>query len=272
MDIYGVVNMDIVGSRKLSGDNRSKVQETIKNYMDCIYDEYSEILIAPIGFTLGDEWQLITKEPSQCYNLIHKFQQLLWKDEIDIYAGIGIGSISTRIYKDTREMDGECFINARKAIKLVKEKNSYNNNYITSKNNRVLFFTDVDKNNNFFYDSLRNQKSQIGWEDEVALTNVYNTSYWGDSYKHLNLFNLINIIIENTEILKSRMTTKQKQTYVDYLKLGSYRKVIKESSSNNHRESTSSISQKINKAEFFTIQRNHEMVEQLLRYYSELGR
>ncbi len=272
MKLYGVVNMDIVKSRKLSTDNRIKIQEKISYYIDYVNKEYSDILIAPIGFTLGDEWQLITKQPSECYNIIHRFQQLLWNDEVDIYAGIGIGYISTKIYSDTRKMDGECFLNARKAINYVKEKNSYSNKYINSKNNRVLFFIDTDKTKNFFHDYLRRQESEVIWEDEIALTDIYENTNWNNSYQQLNFFNLINIIIENTEVLKSKITKKQKQTYIDYLKHRSYRKIISYNKNNNKDESVSSISQKINKSEFFTIQRNHQMIEQLLRYYCELGR
>lgn len=78
----------------------------------------------------------------------------------------------------------------------------------------------------------------------------------------LPLGKIINLIIENNEIFKAKMSPKQKETYIKYFNSESYSKLSKELN-----ESTSSISPKMNIAEYFTIQRNHEMVSQLLEKY-----
>ena len=90
MKLYGVVIMDIKGSRNIK--NRPYIQEKLQAHMDELNYKYKKILPVPIKFTLGDEWQLITEQPYECYNFIEEFQQLLWADNIKIYAGIWSGS------------------------------------------------------------------------------------------------------------------------------------------------------------------------------------
>ncbi len=102
MKLYSVVNMDIVGSRNIK--DRNLLQYNLNNYLNQINQKYRNILSVPITITLGDEWQLITDKLSESYNLIHEFQQLLWKDRIEIYAGIGIGELKTPIFEDIRKM------------------------------------------------------------------------------------------------------------------------------------------------------------------------
>lgn len=270
MKLYGVVTMDIVGSRK--ANKRADIQENLDRYITYMNNKHGDILTAPICFTLGDEWQLISHEPSQCYNLIHEFQQLLWKDHIDFYAGIGIGPLSTQEYQDIRKMDGPCFLAAREAINVTKNQARMRNKHIHSKNNRVYFKSWGANSNNesdiFYQHALERYQSQSSNRvlDEVALTSVHRHDISLKLPENLTLENTINVIIENNEILKSRMTQKQRRTYLDYMELGSYREMAKNCGENSGM-SIGGISQKLNNAEYFTIQRNHEMVTSLLSYY-----
>lgn len=249
--------MDIVSSRKINRDLRKKIQHKLIQHIEYINKKYKDILVTPVELTLGDEWQLVTDKPEESYNLIHEFQKLIWKDDFQFYAGIGIGTLSTDIYKDTRKMDGECFVNARRAIEIVKN-NSYTHKYIHSKNNRVFFYSS-NIENNISYLHLNNSNLK-----EVAATN--NDEIEIDN--NINISNLINTIIENNEILINRMTKKQQEVYLDYIELGTYRKIIEK----NTKETIGGISQKLNNAEFFTIQQNYKMIEGLLKYYCDLRR
>lgn len=75
MCIYGVVNIDMVNSRKLS--NRPKVQDDLKEYIKSANLDYRDYLLAPITVTLGDEWQIVLKDPSNSYKFIELFQNFL---------------------------------------------------------------------------------------------------------------------------------------------------------------------------------------------------
>lgn len=117
MGLYGVVVMDIVGSRNIR--ERGQLQAFLINCIGKMNQKHSLILTTPISITLGDEWQLITHYPAECYNLVHEFQQLLWEFEIDFYAGIGIGRLSTPVFEEVRFMDGPCFNLAREAVNII---------------------------------------------------------------------------------------------------------------------------------------------------------
>ncbi|MDF2519926.1 MAG: hypothetical protein K0R84_554 [Clostridia bacterium] len=292
MELYGVVTMDIVGSRSL--ENRPEVQDRLDSFINEVNKDYSQYLAAPINFTIGDEWQLITSYPDMVYEFIHLFQQELWQMGIKFYAGIGIGSISTNLYDDSRKMDGPCFIAAREAINICKNKPRYGRerSYIYSKSNKVFFkhfvkkgYANTVKTNydEFIIYNLLDKMNQYKFHKqnaEAAITTDINQEkepyesllFSDDNYqdKNLKLYaleSIINLTIENNEILKSKMTLKQKEIYKQYFNAGSYRKIAEKKV-----RSISSISQSLNAAEYYTIQRNHNMVRLLIKDYCELLR
>jgi hypothetical protein len=279
MKLYGVVTMDIVGSRNLV--NRPDIQELLDEYIQYINEKYLQYLAAPVSFTLGDEWQLITNCPSKVYDFVHLFQQKLWGLGVRFYAGIGIGELSTAIYNDVRKMDGECFIAARQAIEISKNKMHYSrrNNYVYSKNNKVFFkyLGKYQDNSKTIFDTeyvleLLKNVSEFDLDDrvlEVALSTDIdefpqrNITMTNDiSFRLAVLENVINLIIENNEILKDKMTNKQKEIYVQQFNTGSYRKIVEQ-----YGGSISNISQSLNVAQYYAIQNNHSMVKVLIKIY-----
>lgn len=238
MRIYGVINMDVVGSRKIK--DREQFQNRLDNYISLVYKKYLAILPASISITLGDEWQLITDAPHECYNLVHQFQQLLWPEGAELYAGIGIGDLSTSINDDIRKMDGTSFHMAREALYVAKRKPGKKSGYSGSKHNRVFFKS--DKNAVRSYEPVSDGSLQAPGIDDI-----------------------INTIIDNNEVHKSKMTKKQKDTYINYVKYGSYREMVRTQTEGTG-GSIAAISQKLNTAEYFTIQHNHEIVGRLLKY------
>ena len=278
MKLYGVVNMDIVGSRKIK--DRQQFQTKLNQTISRMNEKYHNILLCPAAITLGDEWQLITGRPSESYNLVHEFQQFLWEDHLDLYAGIGIGELSTPVFDDLRKMDGPCFHNAREAINIAKNVNKLKNNYNINKLNRVFFLTgqipydrlDFNILNFFYMSKSRYNDSAKQTMQEIAATiekNIKRNA--GDILiRKILLEKAINLIIENNEILKAKMTKKQKEIYISYFRLGSYRKIIR-SGTGSCKETTGGISQKLNNASYFTIQRNHSMVSELIEYTCSTG-
>jgi hypothetical protein len=253
MKLYGVVIMDIVDSRKIV--ERHQFQQRFNLIISRISKKHADILAAPIAITLGDEWQVVTRRPSECYNFVHEFQQILWNDGINLYAGIGLGTLTTPEDPDIRKMDGPCFHFAREAVNIAKGKIKGRNKFIYSKKNRV------------FLEASDIKFLTVNWQEVAATSNTTITQRCSTT-ETVTVPHLINIIIENNEILKAKLTPKQKRVYLDYLEHGSYRNII----STKDDGSIGAISQKLNNAEFFTIQRNHEMVKLLLDYYTMLER
>lgn len=272
MKLYGVVNMDIVGSRLVR--DRRQLQTQINRYIDHINSKYRDTLACPAAVTLGDEWQLITLKPSESYNMVHEFQQLLWCDDMELYAGIGIGELSTPIADDIRKMDGSCFHIARRAINIAKNFNKFKSNYSLNKLNRVFLMTNQIPNEsidfnvlNYYFTSKASYNEDMAQEIAVAREN--DTGY-GFSGMQILYERVINLIIENNEVLKAKMTKKQKEIYISYTKLRSYRKIV-ELGGGDSKKTIGGISQKLNNASYFTIQRNHNVVSALLDAYCKGG-
>ncbi|ATW26943.1 SatD family protein [Candidatus Formimonas warabiya] len=263
MGLFGVINMDIVNSRKMK--ERKTFQNNLLDFIETMNQKYlNTLLVAPIRIILGDEWQIVLKKPAQCYRVIHEFQQFLWQSGLEAYAGFSIGTISTEVFDDNRIMDGPVFVAAREALLVVKKNAKNHAKSLFSKRNRVFLY---DGEYPYLYlernMAMHSEKSAF---EEVAAALEPESSFPSVSDRLL-LVKIINLLIENNEILKEKMSPKQKDTYIKYFNSPSYRRLSEEL-----KESTSSISQKLNIAEYFTIQRNHQMVSQLLELYGSLRR
>ncbi|MBV7274212.1 hypothetical protein I6U48_14995 [Clostridium sp. PL3] len=77
MGVFAVVNIDIAGSRKLK--DRKVLQEDLRAYIQKLNLELKDILLTPMRITLGDEWQVVLKEPNKSYYIINRFQSHLRK-------------------------------------------------------------------------------------------------------------------------------------------------------------------------------------------------
>lgn len=240
--IYSVIDMDIVGSRNI--EFREVIQEKLRKYFFELNNKYSSILAANIGFTLGDEWQILLNAPEESYNMVFEINSYLKTLGIKTYAGIGIGSISTKVYSNTSDMDGKAFIYAREALNLCKERRSN----LSSKHNRVYLMGE--------YKFPLNKYSNI---KEVALTSLSNME------NNKTQTYVINTLIENTEILFNKVTLKQLEVMKLYEKYNSYNKMVHCGVIN----SKSDISQKLNAAEYFAIVNNKSCIRELLINYIE---
>lgn len=262
MKLYGVVVLDVVSSRKVK--DRKQLQVDLHQYIHKVNEQYSKILAAPIRITLGDEWQVITSSPAECYNIVSAFQQLFWKEDIEIYAGIGIGSVSTDITLDVGATDGPCFHLARQAIDIAKAGKN-NKRYISSKNNKVYFCSDLEE----FAETEYYSEIAAAAENE-NFTGVMNHPFSILKEEASLLGNLINVLIENTEILKSKVTSKQKNVILDYQRFDTYREIVALYREKNRPASIGNISEKLNASQYFTINRNQEMIKELLNHYCRI--
>ena len=241
--LYSVINMDIMNSRNIK--DRESIQNTIKVYLNSISQNYQSILVAPITMTLGDEWQIVLRDISESYNIFKEIQLFLKEHDIKCYGGLGIGSINTSISYDTREMDGEAFIFAREALEIAKSTTRFYNEYMSAKENRFYFKGITPKFKKYnINDSL----------DEVALT---------IEYDEVSINDMINTLIENNEVLESKITIKQREIIKLYEKYGSYNSIVKEFKNT----SKPSISQKLNSSNYFLVMHNRKLIKNLFKLY-----
>ncbi|WP_411681170.1 SatD family protein [Clostridium thailandense] len=251
MGVFAVVNIDIAGSRKLK--DRKVLQEDLRAYIQKLNLELKDILLTPMRITLGDEWQVVLKEPNKSYYIINRFQSHLRKKNISIYAGIGMGDISTNVYDNTTSMDGECFIKAREALNVSKNKNRYYNRELNSKKNNIYFNAEEISFENEFM-------KKASMFSEVAFTTSCEKEY------DLSINKVINTIIENNEVLKDKITDKQLEIIELYEEFGSYNNIIKQRAE----ISKADISQKLNVSNYFVINNNNFIIENLIASYCRM--
>lgn len=119
MNLYTVIIGDIIKSRELN--ERGEVQEKLKKTLKVINESFKDFIMVNFSIVLGDEFQGLLKNPEKSYEIIKKIQKEMYP--VKFRFGIGIGGISTPIYEQIGEMDGECFVRAREAIERAKRSN-----------------------------------------------------------------------------------------------------------------------------------------------------
>lgn len=250
MYIYSVINMDIVNSRKIL--DRLEFQSQLKEYFKKVDFKYEDILVAPITFTLGDEWQIVLRDVSKSYNIFNEIKNFLLLNNVQGYCGIGIGTISTNESNDTREMDGEAFIYARKAINTAKISNRFYNKEIHTKDCRAILMGKPIYMSNIYRQSDYDIE-EIGMK-EVAVT----------AEAQLHMVDIINGLIQNNEMIESKITHKQREIISLYENHGSYNEIEK----NYPQFSKSSISHKLTASNYFLTVNNKNLISNLLGVYT----
>lgn len=254
MAVYGAAILDVVDSRESA--NRAELQAILNRTIADFNELFREILPVPAGITIGDEWELLTDRPRHGYKLVAWFQAALRPRGIEIYAGLGLGGLSTPPAGEIRQLDGACFHLARQALAIAKGDLGPRRKHIYSKRNRVYLLAETGTS------SGNHGWLPAGGELAAAAEDA------GSQLSRVPLLEIANALIENTEILKSRMTRKQRETFAEYERLGSYRRMA---AAGGARQTPGAISQKLNKAEYFTIQRNEHLIGTLLAAMAEGG-
>lgn len=116
---YCAIIGDINKSRIL--ERRAKVQEKFKEAVATINKEFKNEIASKFLVTIGDEFQGLLKTPSQSYQLVRRFQDVI--EPVSFTFGIGIGTLATPLNpKEAIGMDGDCFYRARNAIQKAKKE------------------------------------------------------------------------------------------------------------------------------------------------------
>nr|WP_089964864.1 SatD family protein [Clostridium gasigenes] len=254
VNIYSVINIDLVKSRKI--ENRIEIQCKIKEYFLKLNNKYDNLLVSPITFILGDEWQIVIRDVKESYNIFTEIKLFLHLSKLDCYCGIGIGTISTNESNDTREMDGDAFIYAREAINIAKKSNRFYNEVIHTKDCKLVL-----KGNHI--DMTRNHNNQLLVNESDTLLECAVTSTEDDNIS-LGLIDIINNIMQNNEMIENKFTDKQIDIISLYEELGSYSNIEKEYPN----YTKSGISNKLSASNYFLTIYNKKVISKLLDIYA----
>lgn len=117
--IYTAIICDIVSSRHL--DNRSDLQYEIKHMLEDANKKFEDILVYPLSFTSGDEWECVLKYPCDYLSILKFFKEKI--PSLKLYTGVGIGNLELNDPGfRVNEVYGTSLYKAREAITIAKEK------------------------------------------------------------------------------------------------------------------------------------------------------
>jgi hypothetical protein len=114
------VTCDLIQSKKIQ--ERSKVQQELKNAVNVVNERYSKELLCPFTTVWGDSFQGALKSFDGFYQILNTFEQLI---STDFRCGVGIGDISTEFSSNTLEMDGLAFHRSQDALNIAKKERYY---------------------------------------------------------------------------------------------------------------------------------------------------
>jgi len=115
---YCAIIGDINKSRKLT--YRGRTQKKFQRAIDSINREYKHSIASRFLITIGDEFQGLLKSPADAYAVVKRFESVM--APVPFSFGIGIGTLSTPLRKESLGMDGQVFYNARTAIERAKKE------------------------------------------------------------------------------------------------------------------------------------------------------
>jgi len=117
-DPYVAIVGDIKKSKKI--DNRSEVQNKLKQVLEEINNKYKSDVSAKFIITLGDEFQGLLGNGINTIKIISEIERKMYP--IKMRFGVGIGKITTEVNKEMAlGADGPGYYKARNAIEYLKD-------------------------------------------------------------------------------------------------------------------------------------------------------
>lgn len=231
MKYYSVVNLTVEHAP-------DSVINTHPERFRRLLHSHSLDFVGHITQTSEQEWQMVFKNLSMVYPFLYYFlRELRLADEV-FYVGIGIGEISTLLSGDTRKMDGSSFAMARQSLNLAKTNcNNYMKHIPTP--NCHLYLSGFD---------------EIYRKNQEAKTFPFKLG-------NLSVDFTLNTLIQNNELLLSRITKKQWEVIECYERHTTYREVIQELP----HLSKSMISDRLKLSSYHRVKQNIKLISSLMK-------
>lgn len=105
---------DLSGSRDLAREQRKKVQDRLTELVEGLNSDFDGALLSRFTVTLGDEFQGLLSEPEVIPEILWRLRRDL--SSVEIWTGIGLGTLDTALREDAIGMDGPVFHRAREGV------------------------------------------------------------------------------------------------------------------------------------------------------------
>ena len=126
--IYSVLTGDIIGSRKISAEQKPRLPVLLRNLTDEAKQSFPGAILYRISIFRGDSWQIVIKKPELSLDIALFYRVALISQsenfKMDSRIGIGIGSVDFLPDDNISEGTGEAFSLSGQALERI-EKEEY---------------------------------------------------------------------------------------------------------------------------------------------------
>lgn len=105
---------DLSGSRDLARERRQHVQDQLSHLVEGLNSDFQEALLSLFTITLGDEFQGLLGDPGVIPEVLWRLRRNL--PSVEIWAGVGFGTLDTGLKEHAIGMDGPVFHRAREGV------------------------------------------------------------------------------------------------------------------------------------------------------------
>ncbi len=110
---YAVVTGDVVGSRKLSPDQRAHLVRILRRASGALHERFRDLVPFDVDFFRGDSWQFVVSKPERSVRAALFFRAYLKsqmaRSPVDTRLAIGLGRIDFLPQKAISTGDGEAY-------------------------------------------------------------------------------------------------------------------------------------------------------------------
>ncbi|MFE5392814.1 SatD family protein [Bacillus thuringiensis] len=144
-DMCLAISMDVVGSEKYS--DKSVIENKLSRITRSLNLRYKNYLVVPFQIRGGDEVLGVISSFSRGFYIYRYVRRLAWKHNIELYFGMGFGTLDTGSIIDINRINGSAVINACRAVdKYLKNKSKDNSLVYSQDKQHVKFFALGDNN------------------------------------------------------------------------------------------------------------------------------
>ncbi len=115
---YGILTADIIRSKEIT--DRNLFFKLFSEKISYVNKRFSFLLLVPFKIYRGDEFQGGIKEINKTPEFLSIIRENFYP--LQFRAGIGIGSISTKIKRDIGEINGEALRLSSQALNIIKKE------------------------------------------------------------------------------------------------------------------------------------------------------
>lgn len=150
LDLCACVSIDVIKSEDFK--NKAVVEKTLTKIVNVLNKKFKNFIVVPFQVRGGDEVLGVTSSFSIGFKVFREVRRLAWKYKINLYFGLGFGTLDTGTITDINRINGSAVINACRAVDTYLKSDSTKPSIYLNQEQHVKFYALGNKD--FPYQSI----------------------------------------------------------------------------------------------------------------------